>query len=471
MIEFRDGDEVIGRVVYRDGSLIALDPLVRSYVDGWINRRRAPQDFETYYDGWANGYANARRVDDDLTAAAEVHTGAMIALVPTEEDAERLAIDGGEDPDQLHVTLVYLGEAALIPAEVREAIIDSVSRWASDLATTVVGDAFAVSMFNPSTSSLTAAFDPNQSRDARGRWTRTPGTGDDDAGSGFDPQQLAIHYYTGAGFRKLNEALRSGGDLSNVPSRPVFLRRDGKFVDVEVSPKDAVTNLDNAIAASPLKTSKTLYRGTSTTPPSVGSVIVDDGYMSTSRSEKGAGYFLRGDGALWEIHAPAGTHALDINEGPNTHEQETVLPRGSSLRVRELIRDENDRVTRVIADLLENSDQVTAGAGGSEPCVVLGIGGDQLDNLHEVILNTVNGEMNRAGMSLHPQHRPWVAHLTLLYTDDADLSYFTDRVGPVTFDRLRLAFGGDVYDIPFGDAASDDNTMMEPGAPEESETL
>ena len=31
-----------------------------------------------------------------LVAAAEVHTGAMVALIPTAEDAERLAVEGGE---------------------------------------------------------------------------------------------------------------------------------------------------------------------------------------------------------------------------------------------------------------------------------------------------------------------------------------------------------------------------------------
>lgn len=173
------------------------------------------------------------------------HTGAMIALVPTDADAQRIAVDGGEEPEELHVTLLYLGDAVMIPAEVRESIIAVIEGWARDLASTVIGDAFAVNMFNP----------------------------------------------------------------------------------------------------------------------------------------------------------PSG-------------------------------------------------DDVTA--GGREPCVVLGISGDQLDNLHEVILNSVNGAMSSAGISMHPQHRPWVAHMTLVYTDDADLSYFTDRVGPVTFDRIRVAFGDDVVDIPLG---------------------
>lgn len=48
----------------------------------------------------------------DVTAAATEHTGAMIALVPTDEDAERLALPDGEAAGELHLTLYYLGEAA-----------------------------------------------------------------------------------------------------------------------------------------------------------------------------------------------------------------------------------------------------------------------------------------------------------------------------------------------------------------------
>lgn len=46
-----------------------------------------------------------------LTAADSEHTGAMIALIPTEEDAVRLALDDGEPAGELHLTLFYLGKA------------------------------------------------------------------------------------------------------------------------------------------------------------------------------------------------------------------------------------------------------------------------------------------------------------------------------------------------------------------------
>lgn len=81
-----------------------------------------------------------------LVAAAEVHTGAMIALVPTEEDAQRLALDGFEDPDQLHLTFVYLGDADDFTPEARAEIVEKVERH---VGSAITAHAFAVNVFNP----------------------------------------------------------------------------------------------------------------------------------------------------------------------------------------------------------------------------------------------------------------------------------------------------------------------------------
>jgi hypothetical protein len=64
-----------------------------------------------------------------LTAAADGShmSGAMIALMPTPEDAERLAIEGGEPADQLRLTLYYLGNGADFGEEARQAVIDAVA--------------------------------------------------------------------------------------------------------------------------------------------------------------------------------------------------------------------------------------------------------------------------------------------------------------------------------------------------------
>ncbi|MET0416048.1 MAG: 2'-5' RNA ligase family protein [Actinoplanes sp.] len=83
-----------------------------------------------------------------VAAAAEVHTGAMIALIPTADDAARLAVDGGEPADQLHVTLRYLGEAEALGITGRQDVLDGVTRAANGLPQ-FEADAFALSVFNP----------------------------------------------------------------------------------------------------------------------------------------------------------------------------------------------------------------------------------------------------------------------------------------------------------------------------------
>lgn len=87
--------------------------------------------------------------DESLTAAAEVHTGAMIALVPSEADAARFALGGGEPLDQLHLTLLYLGEAADIDDESRELLLTNVETFVSGINEPVKGNAFSVAAFNP----------------------------------------------------------------------------------------------------------------------------------------------------------------------------------------------------------------------------------------------------------------------------------------------------------------------------------
>lgn len=189
--------------------------------------------------------------------AAGGHIGAMIALIPAEADAQRIAVDDGESADELHVTLGYLGEAALIPVEVRRWLVDCVSKCVEQKPT-VVGNAFSVNLFNPEDKTITA--------------------------------------------------------------------------------------------------------------------------------------------------------------------------------------------------------------GGGEPCVVLGVGGEQLQVIRTDIMWDVRTVFDRAGLSMPVQHQPWVPHITLVYTGEADLTYFTDRMGPVTFDTVRLAFGGDVYDIPLGDnAVQSDEDMVASG--------
>jgi 2'-5' RNA ligase superfamily protein len=193
-----------------------------------------------------------------VAAAAEVMTGAMVALIPTEADAQRLAVDGGEPAEELHCTLLYLGEAAEIPDEARQAIVDAVRSYV-DGWPPVVADGFAVSMFNP----------------------------------------------------------------------PGVEREDGKQRD---------------------------------------------------------------------------------------------------------------------------------------PCIVLGLSGDDLDHVHDMVGEAVYhvDADEQVEFTWPEQHAPWHAHVTLVYTDDVDMvAQLVDRVGPVTFDRVRVVFAGDATDIPLDaphpDAVADES--------------
>lgn len=92
--------------------------------------------------------------DMPMSAAVE-HTGAMVALRMTDDDAARLAVDGGEPAEELHLTLMYLGEAADINAASRQAIVDSLTALAAEWHSAaageleLAGDVFAISAFNP----------------------------------------------------------------------------------------------------------------------------------------------------------------------------------------------------------------------------------------------------------------------------------------------------------------------------------
>lgn len=78
------------------------------------------------------------------------HTGAMIALIPTDDDLDRLALDGGEPRDELHLTLYYLGDAVDIDDETRTGMINAVSSMIErrDLPL-VTARAFGVAHWNP----------------------------------------------------------------------------------------------------------------------------------------------------------------------------------------------------------------------------------------------------------------------------------------------------------------------------------
>jgi 2'-5' RNA ligase len=94
----------------------------------------------------ATGKWPGRHKGHGLIAAAG-HTGAMIALVPSAQDAARLAMPGGEPEEELHVTLCYLGDAVDYDTQERLSLAASIALVFQDQAP-MEGDAFALSYFN-----------------------------------------------------------------------------------------------------------------------------------------------------------------------------------------------------------------------------------------------------------------------------------------------------------------------------------
>jgi 2'-5' RNA ligase len=95
----------------------------------------------------------AAGVTTDVAAAAddgvdEPHTGAMVALIPTAEDAARLAVDGGLPVNELHCTLMYLGEADQVPTKVRARLVDEINRAVTGFPA-VDASGFSIAAFNP----------------------------------------------------------------------------------------------------------------------------------------------------------------------------------------------------------------------------------------------------------------------------------------------------------------------------------
>lgn len=71
-----------------------------------------------------------------------------------------------------------------------------------------------------------------------------------------------------------------------------------------------------------------------------------------------------------------------------------------------------------------------------EPAATYLVGGQGVANAHEMAALWMSSY--NAPMDMPPQHVPWVPHITIGYgLDPAALKEF----GPVTFDRLRVAFG------------------------------
>lgn len=84
--------------------------------------------------------------------------------------------------------------------------------------------------------------------------------------------------------------------------------------------------------------------------------------------------------------------------------------------------------------------------------MIMGHGTEQLNHMEslrdEVMTKLISTNQVPA------QHQPWVAHMTLGYGDTVTPEEVSSRLGPVNFDRLRVAFGGVNVDYPLSSTTS-----------------
>lgn len=94
------------------------------------------------------------------SAAAQAHSGAMIALVPEEPTAWRLAHPDYEVPDILHVTLKFLGKSDDWDEEPRLSLLGRAGEVAAKVREygPITGNVWATASFNPYGSEPCAAY-------------------------------------------------------------------------------------------------------------------------------------------------------------------------------------------------------------------------------------------------------------------------------------------------------------------------
>lgn len=135
-----------GAAKVRWGTPGSFDRCVRNLRDDF------PQDPEglcanLYHEAtghWPGQKKDGAAVNPDGT----VHTGAMVALLPSQADMDRLALEGGEPADQLHVTMFYLGDAVDWSPDARGQVISGMA-YAARTLTPVRGHIFGGAQWNP----------------------------------------------------------------------------------------------------------------------------------------------------------------------------------------------------------------------------------------------------------------------------------------------------------------------------------
>lgn len=116
------------------------------------------------------GFSDPRKPREETAATDGSHLmGGMIALLPRDEDAQFLALPDGEDADELHCTLWFLGDdAAQWTDDQRNELVAAVSAQAAALPGPVVARAFGVNHWNPDSDSPAWVWAVGDDRDHDG---------------------------------------------------------------------------------------------------------------------------------------------------------------------------------------------------------------------------------------------------------------------------------------------------------------
>ena len=171
-----------------------------------------------------------------------------------------------------------------------------------------------------------------------------------------EKQALEDYMWEGANlYKDLNGYLRTGQHEDNQ-----------KWTKETLAEKQA--QLDSYMKKSVLESDLQVYRGINSDvlfdggePPMPGTVIRDDGFVSTSTSEKEAGWF--GD-AMLHITLPKGFHAIDTK----SDEAEVLLPRGTQFKVTD-IKDNGDTIVvePILPDYLQEAPNGGQDAKSGQP--------------------------------------------------------------------------------------------------------
>jgi hypothetical protein len=89
--------------------------------------------------------------------------------------------------------------------------------------------------------------------------------------------------------------------------------------------------------------------------------------------------------------------------------------------------------------------------GGPNPCLVLILNGQGLAQAEAMLC----ADAELMGAMSQEQHCPWLAHITLIHGAEPFMyePEAAAALGPVTFDRVRVAFAGEATDIPLSGPA------------------